>query len=386
MRYVEWQRALRSARREGRPEPALPDLVPLSINLDLTTACNYRCDHCIDWDILNAKVKFEDETLRAQMTELAARGMRSVILIGGGEPTLYPGFVAFVRHLKDLRLQVAVVSNGSRGDRLKEIAPYLDKGDWIRLSLDSGSNEVFQRMHKPSRESLTLDEICAWIPQIKRVNPRFELGFSFIITWKGGTRDDIKVVENIHEIELATQRARDAGFDYIAFKPFLERAETGSEVMDPQKMEGRLAEVVARIRASVDRARALERPGFVVRESTNLRMLMQNSWRDFTRQPRVCHMQALRQVVSPHGTFNCPAYRGVGYARLGGMDLYKDAASAHEGAEMTKALLDNFDASENCKNVTCLYNGTNWWLEQLIESDTPLATIEMVADRRDAFL
>lgn len=374
------------ARKEGLPEPELPELVPLSINLDLTTACNYRCDHCIDWEILNAKEKFADETLRAQMTELAKRGLRSVILIGGGEPTLYPGFTAFVRHLKDLRLQVAVVSNGSRGDKLKEIAPYLDSGDWIRLSLDSGSNDVFQRMHKPSRESLTLDEICAWIPQIKRVNARFELGFSFIITWKGGTREDVKVVENIHEIELAARRARDSGFDYISYKPFLERAATGSEVMDPAKMEGRLAEVVARIKAGVDAARALERPGFVVRESTNLRMLMQNSWREFTRQPRVCHMQSLRQVLSPHGTFNCPAYRGVGYARVGALDLYKDAASAREGAEMTKALLDNFDASENCKDVTCLYNGTNWWLEQLIESDTPLDRIEVLSDRRDTFL
>lgn len=383
---MEWQRALRAARHARKPEPARPDMVPLSINLDLTTACNYRCDHCIDWDILNAKVKHADDTLRAQMTEMAQRGLKSVILIGGGEPTLYPNFTAFVRHLKDLHLQVAVVSNGSRNDKIHEIAPYLEKGDWVRLSLDSGSNEVFQRMHKPSRDTLTLDEICAWIPKIKRVNPRFELGFSFIITWKGGTREDTKVVENIQEIEMAARRARDAGFDYISFKPFLERADSGSEIMDPAKMEGHRAEVVTRIRSGIDAARKLERPGFAVRESTNLRTLVSNSWEELTHQPQVCHMQALRQVVSPHGTFNCPAYRGVGYARIGDADLYKDKQSVADGVTMTAQLLDNFDASVNCAKVTCLYNGTNWWLEKLIESDQPLDSIPVETDRHDAFL
>jgi hypothetical protein len=70
--------------------------------------------------------------------------------------------------------------------------------------------------------------------------------------------------------------------------------------------------VIARIQARVDEARAVERPGFRVLASTNLRVLMQGTWRDFTRQPRVCHMQMLRQVLTPLGTFNCPAHRGVG--------------------------------------------------------------------------
>src|SRR5689334_5831356 len=57
--YVQWQRAARAAAAAGRPVPDMPDLAPLSINLDLTTACNYKCDHCIDWDILNSKEKHE---------------------------------------------------------------------------------------------------------------------------------------------------------------------------------------------------------------------------------------------------------------------------------------------------------------------------------------
>lgn len=381
--YVRWQRALRQARAEGRPEPATPPLVPLSINLDLTTACNYACDHCIDWDILNSKQKHDDQALRESLAQLSARGLRSVILIGGGEPTLYPGFVEFVEYLKRLSLQVAVVSNGSRNDRILRIAPFLQPGDWVRLSLDSGSNDTFRRMHHPSSKTLTLDEICGFVPQIKAVNPDFEMGFSFVITWRGSARGDTKVVENLHEIVSAAERAERSGFDYISYKPFLERTDDGSEVLDPSKVEAELQEVIAKIRSSIDTARKLERPGFRVMESTNLRVLMAGNWRDYTRQPKTCHMQMLRQVVTPLGTFNCPAHRGIDKAKVGAGELWR---SAHQGAEETKKILDGFDASVQCSEVTCLYHGTNWWIEQLIDSSVDPESLEPAAERRDSFL
>ena len=106
--YVRWRKDLARARAQGAGDPAPPDQAPISINLDLTTACNYRCDHCIDWDILNSRFKHEEQELRESMRVMAERGMRSVILIGGGEPTVHPRFVDFVAYLKELELQVAV--------------------------------------------------------------------------------------------------------------------------------------------------------------------------------------------------------------------------------------------------------------------------------------
>ncbi len=381
--YVRWQRAVRAAAVEGRALPDLPELAPISINLDLTTACNYACDHCIDWDILNSKVRHSDEALRDSIRLMAARGLKSVILIGGGEPTLYPGFAQMVEFLKSLSLQVAVVSNGSRGDRLLAAAPFLQKGDWIRLSLDSGSNEVFRRMHNPSSKTLSLDEICSWIPRIKQANASFDMGFSFVITWRGGARGAVKVIENIHEIEMAAERAEKSGFDYISYKPFLERTGEGSEVMDPQKAEGELQEVIARIRAALDRAKKAARPGFRIVESTNLRVLMQGNWRDYTRQPKTCHMQMLRQVVTPLGSFNCPAHRGVEKAKLGESALWQDGAAA---MRETQRLLADFDASHECAQVTCLYHSTNWWVEELVSSSAPLPAAAPAAEFADWFL
>jgi organic radical activating enzyme len=384
--YVRWRKDLRRARAEGRSEPPPPDQAPISINLDLTTACNYRCDHCIDWDILNTKHRHDEETLRSSIITMVARGLRSVILIGGGEPTIYPGFSDFVRFLKDLELQIAVVSNGSRGDKLLEIADLLEPKDWVRLSLDAGSNELFRAMHKPVKKSLSLDEICEWVPRIKQRNPNFQIGFSYIIVWQGAMRDEVAIYENIDEVVLATERAKRSGFDYIALKPVLERGQDGAEVMDPSAAADAQDRIVTRIRAQVDRAQALADERFTVRVSTNLRVLEEGSWRDYTNQPNTCHIQALRQVLTPMGTYNCPAHRGVEKARVGGQDAYADAAMATLTGGQLADLMDRFDASQECREVTCLYNGVNWWLEKMIEDPRDEIEIEPGDERYDFFL
>ena len=386
--YVQWRKDLARAKREGLATPEPPATAPISINLDLTVACNYRCDHCIDWDILNTKHRLAEAELRDSLAVMRERGLRSVILIGGGEPTLYPGFVDFVGYLKqELGLQVAVVSNGSRGDRLLEIAPFLEGGDWLRLSLDSGSNELFQAMHKPQSKQTTLDEICSWIPRIKAANPLPRLGFSYIIVWSGASREEQSLHENIHEIVQAAQRAKDSGFDYIAFKPVLERKQDGAEVMDPSKTEDNTAAVVRRIRAEVTRAETLAAPGFDVYVSTNLRLLEEGNWEDYTRQPRTCHMQALRQVLTPLGLYNCPAHRGVDKAVLGGKDAYADEERARETGGRLAELLETFDASKECAQVTCLYNRVNWWIEECIDAEGSAAEVlQAGADNEDYFL
>jgi wyosine [tRNA(Phe)-imidazoG37] synthetase (radical SAM superfamily) len=382
--YVEWRRAVARARAAGEPEPEAPDLAPISINLDLTTACNYRCTHCIDWDILNTAHKHREEQLRASIELMAERGLRSVILIGGGEPTLYPNFAEFVEFLKGLELQVSIVSNGSRGDRLLEAARHMDAKDWIRLSLDSGSNELFVAMHKPVSKKCDLDFVCEWVPKIKQANPEVRIGFSYIIVWSGASREDNDLLENIDEIAMAAERAKRFEFDYIAFKPVLERQDTGAEVMDPKKTAEETAAVVARIRVEVDRAKEFDDEGFDVYESTNLRLLEQGNWRDFTKQPRVCHMQALRQVLTPTGLYNCPAHRGVEKARISTPVAYVDGGeAANTGRELSR-LLDTFDASHECAEVTCLYNGVNWWLEKMIED--PRGDLEAGEERADYFL
>ncbi len=382
--YVLWQRAVRAAEGQGATAPPMPDCGPISINLDLTTACNYACDHCIDWEALNLGIGHEEEELRDSLRNLRHRGLQSVILLGGGEPTLYPGFSSFVRFLKELGLQVAVVTNGSRNLQIAKVASFFTEGDWVRLSLDAGCDETFQAMHHPKGKGISLAEICQTAGEIKKGNPAIQLGYSFVITWHGSQGDaGIQVVENLHEMAAAAALAKASGFDYISLKPFLSRAEAGAEVLNPSQAAYDQKRLRQAMQDGLDAAKKLEDENFRVIESTNLRVFLDGSWQQYTQQPRVCHMQAFRQVVSPLGVYNCPAHRGLSKARVG----EKNAWAGQEALLGTMKILREFNASQECKEVTCLYHAANHFLESVIRSSDPVEELlPQLTETLDSFL
>jgi len=372
--YVQWQ----TARRQGKAatagfDPArVPDMAPLSINLDLTTACNYACDHCIDMDILNTGIKFDHEKLLSSLATMAKKGLKSVIVIGGGEPTLYPHFADTIRYMKSLGLQVAIVSNGAGNAKIAEMCDCLDENDWVRLSLDSGTDPTFQKMHKP-KKPVTLEQICALVPRIKERNPKLTVGFSYIVTWKGATVNDLDIVENLHEIAQATRLARDNQFSYIGFKPFLSRAEANNaEVIGVDRSRDQLDEIIARIREQIDEAKKLATPDFRVFETTGMKAFSSRRFEQFGQQPQQCHMQFFRQVLSPLGTYNCPVYRNQPHGGLGCKNAYADLATFADTRRNVASRIDTFNATTTCAEVTCLYNDANWWIEDLIANPEQL--------------
>lgn len=389
--YVRWQSEVRRELAAGRTLDELLDRVvndvPVSINLDLTTACNYHCDHCVDLDILNTGIRYDHDKLKDSLALMAKKGLRSVIVIGGGEPTIYPGFKDVMRFMKGLGLQVAIVTNGSGNARIAEIADCLGPKDWVRLSLDAGTDATFQVMHKPLKP-VSLDQICEGVPPIKKANPDFQVGFSYIITWKGAEVNDCAIHENLHEMVTAAERARRHRFDYISFKPFLTRAEANNaEVVDVDSHTGvKFDDVMAAIRRNVDEAKKLETPAFRVIESTNLRVLENGTFRSYRHQPRNCHMQWFRQVVSPLGLYNCPVYRNQKHGQVGEKHGYSNEVEMSVVQKNTFKLIQTFDATEQCKEVTCLYNHVNWFIEDLVQHPEKLDALVPAPEGGDAFL
>ena len=98
------------------------------------------------------------------------------------------------------------------------------------------------------------------------------------------------------------------------------------------------------------------------------------------RQPKRCHMQFFRTVVTPFGIFHCPAFRGVEEARIGEPDGYLSETKFKESLKRTAQSILTFDAEEECKDVGCFYNRTNWWLEEFIHSKEEIHELEKVED------
>jgi wyosine [tRNA(Phe)-imidazoG37] synthetase (radical SAM superfamily) len=377
--YVKWQKAV----RQGIKIEA-PNLTPISINLDLTTACNFRCGHCIDINVINSNSKFDHKELLLSLENIVKGGLRSVSLIGGGEPTLYPQFEEIVKFLKNRDIQVAIVSNGSRGKIIYDAVRCLkaEDKDWARLSIDAGTNGTWQKIHKPVPK-ITLEEVCSWVLKIRSRNPQLPIGFSFVITWEKAK--DVKgynIVPNMDEIVIATKLARKYNFSYISFKPSLTRlGDDGVEAIDPTITTG---SAITRIREAINEAKKYENKNFKVIESTNLKVLEENTWRNLTHQPRTCHMAAFRQVLSPIGLFHCPGFRGIKKSYISNKDAYCDE-NINQTQKAVANILTNFDASKECSDCTCLLNQTNWWIEKAITGEINIDEVRSSDERHDYF-
>ena len=81
----------------------------------------------------------------------------------------------------------------------------------------------------------------------------------------------------------------------------------------------------------MDRAKKLETEDFRVYATTNLKVLENRSYRNYTNQPRHCHMQFFRQVLSPLGLYHCLVYRNQPHGRTVGRHAHATKAAVEEG-------------------------------------------------------
>jgi len=351
---------------------------PISINLDLTSACNFSCPFCVDSKLINTGKSLTLGEIKKTINTLHSHGLLSVILVGGGEPTLHKDFEEIVRYIKSKRLQVGIVTNGSRLEKVEAVVEDLEEKDWIRISIDAAGEEAYHDLHLP-KHHVTLAGILEKAKKVKRKNPIVSMGYSFVVVWEGVEIEGKRLHPNIEEMARSVELAREFSFDYVSFKPCLIRLnESQRETLlkDVEKMKEK--EIADQIQGHLQEARRLAEGQVKVLESPNLKAVLNQETDQIKRQPKKCHLQFFRTVLTPFGIFHCPAFRGVEEARIGGPEGYLSATKFKESVKKTAYSIMTFDAEQECKDVGCFYNRTNWWLEEVIRSQEDIHTLEKV--------
>lgn len=379
--YIEWFRSQETNLKDQNPPP----YGPISINLDLTSTCNFFCSHCVDSMILNTGNYLKLEEIKKTIDLLHSTGLLSVILVGGGEPTLHKDFREIVGYLKKKKLEIGIITNGSRLDKVQQIADLLEEKDWVRISIDAAREETFHNLHRP-KKTVMLHSILAEAKKIKEINPKLSLGYSFVIVWQGIEINGNRLSPNIDEMAESARLAREHAFDYVSFKPCLIRLEASKResLLDHVGKETE-KEIVKKIRANLKKAREVGGDQIKILESVNLKAMLNEETDRIKKQPKRCHMQFFRTVVAPSGIFHCPAFRGVEKAKIAEKDGYLTVTQLGESLKNIGRSISTFNAEEECKVVGCFYNQTNWWLERFIQSKQDTNEIENVEDH-DFFL
>lgn len=142
---------------------------PLMATWHITSACNFRCNHCYysetEYSNKNDLTITEAEQLANDLAEL---GIIKVI-ITGGEPFLRSDFLDILKIFKKNNISVFIQTNGSvikdsQIEILQDIfSPYLDV---IQISLDAGTAETFKKV----RNTSSFDKIISTIKKLVENN------------------------------------------------------------------------------------------------------------------------------------------------------------------------------------------------------------------------
>lgn len=182
------------------------NVYPITIEVNLTNACNYACPWCSEQESRNmfsaASIK-KDVMLKA-LVDMKNGGVRSVTFEGGGEPTVHPHFEAIINNAPDM--DYGLITNGSRLHVLsKETIARLK---YIRVSLDASDRETYKLIHGVDG----FDDVIYGMRRVGAINCRGVLGVSYIVS-----------NDTVPGMVEAAHLARDLGADYIQYKPLLGR-------------------------------------------------------------------------------------------------------------------------------------------------------------------
>ena len=112
-------------------------IAPITIDMALTRACNYACHYCYAMLQENDRQVINKEVIYNFLEDCASIGVKGVSFVSDGESTISPVFVDACRRGHELRLSIAVGTNGFVLNRrkLEEVLPHLT---YIRINISAG--------------------------------------------------------------------------------------------------------------------------------------------------------------------------------------------------------------------------------------------------------
>ena len=107
----------------------------ISTHISPEGACNLKCPYCsVTYRDTHSRIPME--IIQDYVTKLKTRGLKAVILTGGGEPTAYKHFNDLVRWLKSQDLSIALITNGSEQYWKRIDEDVCKMFSWVRVSIN----------------------------------------------------------------------------------------------------------------------------------------------------------------------------------------------------------------------------------------------------------
>jgi MoaA/NifB/PqqE/SkfB family radical SAM enzyme len=149
---------------------------PPRVSFTITNACNLRCRMCGQWSENGYIRKSGHSQSEMQLAdwkrlvdEMAGHDV-SWVLIRGGEPFLFPGFIQLLEHLRAQGISVSIDTNGTM---LKQYAADLVRLDGVNMTISvDGPEEVHDAVRGVKGSFRRIEEGLATLREQERISGR----------------------------------------------------------------------------------------------------------------------------------------------------------------------------------------------------------------------
>ncbi|HRZ85370.1 MAG TPA: radical SAM protein [Candidatus Paceibacterota bacterium] len=329
---------------------------PIELSLDPAHVCNYQCGHCnaqrylvINPDEVPTDRKImTKEHLRNLIDFMSDWGVRGVCLGGGGEPLMNKNVWELPSYIAKKGMKSSYATNGSLIN--EKIAEEMMNCRWVGVSLDSGTKEVFKKVHNIDMFDKVIKNLELIIRKKEETKSKIDIAYKFLI------RPD-----NWQDIYTACKLAKEIGVrDFHARPADLERKDYKSVI----KLNYDLDEIHDLFRKCHDLEKNDKFRVFTIMHKFDPEFKVKHGF------SRCCSSPLMIQVCSNGGVYVCADHRLEERFKLCDHYPHIDKISELWGSEKHRDILKSINVNKECGR--CTYGVYAIQCEKLaIENDEP---------------
>jgi radical SAM protein with 4Fe4S-binding SPASM domain len=196
---------------------------PVRVVLEPTNLCNHNCIFCFYSNFRDTnKVYLSSEKLFELAKDFKKLGVKSVSLVGGGEPMIHPAIYDLIRWFHENKILISITTNGS-SCKDSEIDTIVRASTYIRVSLNAASVQTHNIINAP--KSSQFERIINNIEKLRK--HRDKIGANMLIGIKNAIFD-----KNFHEIEEMVDLGERLKVDYIMFAAVVGESPSSRQIVD----------------------------------------------------------------------------------------------------------------------------------------------------------
>ena len=190
-----------SALAEGK------DVSPVTLELDISSACNHHCEWCVDPSGTHSGVFMSLQNIKNILSEAREMGIKGVVFKGGGESTLHPDFPNILKTTCEMGFETGVVTHGGNINNQKIHEAIVQYCAYVRISIDGPTPESRKNIHGTDDFSKLINGIKR-LMNLKKGKRHPIVGTTFCLDYQ--RRSLIKNCIHLGE---------ELGVDYILIRP-----------------------------------------------------------------------------------------------------------------------------------------------------------------------